>query len=158
MGGRIFWILLTGLALIAGAALQGSMIFDWDGESRTERATEAAVETRVERAVEGRRSRLEVVGSDGRTIDVSPETKRELGRAVGRLAAAEADLALLRIRDGDETALREARSRSGAARAEVERLKGQIDSEKQLSERDRHAIRTQIRQEIRETIRSAVRG
>lgn len=63
-----------------------------------------------------------------------------------------------RIRNGDESAVREARSRSDSAHAEVDRLNGEIDSERQLSERDRDAIRTQIRQEIRETIRSAVRG
>ena len=157
MASRIFWILMVGVALIGGAAMQGGLIFDWSDDHRVERATEARVEARVDNAVDQHFDRMRVVGSDGRTIDVSPQTKRELGGAVRRLVAAEAELALLRIDGDNDAAMREARSRSESARADVERLKAQLEREKQLSERDRDAVRTQIQQEIRESVRSAIR-
>lgn len=154
MGSRLFWIMLTGVALVAGAALQGNMLFDMSDDLKREKIVEA----RVDRAVDERLVGMKVVDSEGRTIDVSPDTKKELGHAVKRLVAAEAELALLRIKDGDEADIRTAHRRSEAARAEVDRLKAQIDREEQLSDRDRQAVRDQIREEVRETVRSAVRG
>jgi hypothetical protein len=154
MGSRLFWIMLTGVALVAGAALQGNMLFDWGEDAKRHKIVEA----RADRAVDERLDRMEVVDSQGRTIKVSADTKKELGHAVKRLAAAEAELAMLRIKDGDEADIRAARRRSEAAHAEVDRLKAQIDREEQLPDRDRQAVRDQIREEVRETVRSAVRG
>jgi hypothetical protein len=154
MGSRLFWIMLTGVALVAGAALQGNMLFDMSDDLKREKIVEA----RVDRAVDERLVGMKVVDSEGRTIAVSPDTKKELGHAVKRLVAAEAELALLRIKDGDEADIRTAHRRSEASRAEVDRLKAQIDREEQLSDRDRQAVRDQIREEVRETVRSAVRG
>ena len=154
MGSRLFWIMLTGVALVAGAALQGNMLFDWGDDAKRHKVVEA----RVDRAVDERLVGMEVVDSQGRTIKVSPDTKEQLGQAVKRLVAAEAELALLRIKDAGEAEVRAARRRSEAAHAEVDRIKDQIDREERLSERDRQAMRDQIRQEVRETVRSAVRG
>ena len=153
---RIFWVMMVGIALVAGAATQGNLLFGWGGDD--ERATEKAVEERVERAVEGRVERMEVVGEDGRTIPVSRQTKEQLGKAVKRLIAAEAELALARITDDGEPALAEAQARRDEARADVERLKAQIDSEKQMSRAERDALRTRIREDVRESVRDAVRG
>ena len=155
MGSRIFWILMVVVALFAGAATQPrNWLFSWGEESRSERAIEAAAEARAERSIESRFDRMQVVGSNGERIDVSPETRRELGHAVRRLVAAESELALARI--GDEGDVKEARSRRDAARAEVERLKEEIDTRDELSERDRDLVRQQIRENIRETVRTAV--
>lgn len=155
---RIFWVVLAGVALVAGAATQGNLLFDWGGD----RETEAAVEARVERAVEERLSKMDVVDADGDAIEVRAETKRELGHAVRRLVSAEAELALASVTDGGESALDETRARRDAARADIERLKGEIDREEQLSDRDRERmqreIQQQVRSSVRETVRAAVRN
>ena len=151
---RIFWVLLAGVALVAGAATQGKLLFGWGDD----RADEAAIEARVERAVEGRVERMEVVQADGRTIDVRPETKRELGHAVKRLVSAEAELALARLTDESDAAVRQTRARRDAARADVDRLKAQIEREEQLSKAGRDALRTQIRENVRRSVREAIRG
>lgn len=152
---RIFWVLMVAIALVAGAATQGNLLFGWGDD---ERAVEKAVEERVERAVEGRVERMEVVGADGRAIPVSPRTKEQLGEAVKSLVSAEAALALARITDDGEPALAEARARRDAARADVERLKAEIDREEKLSRADRDALRARIRDDVRQSVREAVRG
>ena len=152
---RIFWIMMVGIALVAGAATQGNLLFGWGDD---EPATEKAIEARVERSVEGRLARMEVVGEDGRTIPVSPHTKEQLGKAVSRLVSAEGQLALARVTDDGEPALAEAEARRDAARADVERLKAEIDREKQLSRAERDALRTRIREDVRQSVRDAIRG
>lgn len=152
---RIFWVLMVAIALVAGAATQGNLLFGWGDD---EPPSEKAIEARVERAVEGRVARIDVVGKDGRTIPVSPHTKEQLGEAVKRLVSAEAQLALARIKDDGEPALAEAQARRDAARAEVDGLKAQIDREEKLSKADRDALRARSRDDVRESVREAVRG
>jgi hypothetical protein len=161
MASRMFWIFLVVVALVAGTLFQGrDLIFGLAGDAAVEARIDRAVEGRVERAVESSFERMHVVGSDGRTIDVALRTKRELGDAVRRLASAEVELAM--IRGSDEAAARGAQSRRDAARADVERLKNEIEQQDGRSAADRDLIRQQIQQEvrssIRETVRTAVRG
>ncbi|MGI8704702.1 MAG: hypothetical protein ACR2JJ_02710 [Sphingomicrobium sp.] len=161
MASRMFWIFLVAVALVAGTLFQGrNFIFGAAGDAAVEARVEQAIEGRVGRAVESSFERVHVVGSDGRTIDVAPQTKRELGNAVRRLAAAEAELAI--TRDSGDAAARDARSRRDAARADVERLKAEIERQDERSAADRDLVRQQIQHEVRssvrETVRSAVRG
>jgi hypothetical protein len=160
---RMFWILLVAAALVAGTLFQGrDVIFGWAGDAAVEARVEQAIEGRVERAVESSFDRMHVVDSSGRTIDVAPQTKRQLGDAVRRLASAETELAMLRIGDSGEAAARDARSRRDAAKADVERLKDEIERQDEISAPDRDLIRKQIQQQVRssvrETVRSAIRG
>ena len=161
---RIFWILMVVLALVAGTLFQArDFVFAWVGDTAVEARVEQAIETGVADAVESSFDRMQVVDSDGRAIEVAPQTKRDLGDAVRRLASAEADLAIMRVRGSDDAAaVQEARSRRDAARNDVERLKAEIERQDELSAPDRDAVRQQIQQEvrssIRETVRSAVRG
>jgi hypothetical protein len=150
---------VAGIAIVAGFALQQrDILFAWGSDSATDRGIEARIDRSVDRSL----SRMEVVGSDGKTIDVPPETKRALADAVGRLVSAETQLALAKVRHANESELRQATLSRDSARAEVDRLKDRIDQEKQLSGRDRAVAREQIRQQvrddIRESIRSAIRG
>ena len=155
MASRLFWIFLVIAALVGGMAVQqGGWLFDWGHDAHVDRSIDTAVDARVDRSIEQRFDRMHVVGSNGQAIDVSPQTKRALGEAVRRLVAAETQLALAHIGDGDD--VDGARSQRDAARAEVERLKGEIDRQEDLSERDRDLIREQIRQSVRETVRAAV--
>ena len=163
MASRMFWIVLVAVALVGGTLFQGrDLIFGLAGDTAVEARVDRSIEGRVERAVESRFERMHVVGSDGRTIDVAPQTKRELGDAVRRLASAEAELAMIRIRDSGEAAALDARSRRDTAKADVQRLKAEIERPDELSGADRDRIRQQIqhqvRSSVRETVRSAVRG
>lgn len=163
MASRIFWIFLAGLALIAGIATQErNWLLGWTADAGIERSTDAAIEARVEQAIESRFDGTPVVISQGRTVDVTPQTSRELGEAVRRLVAAETELALMRVGDSGEAAAAGARSRRDAARAEVDRLKAEIERHEGLSQPDRDRIRQQVqegvRSSVRETIRTAVRG
>jgi hypothetical protein len=164
MASRIFWVLISGLALVTGMVLQdGGRIFSWaDDRTDISARTERAIEAGVERAVEGSLDSMQVVGSDGRRIDVAPETKRALADAVGRLVKAEAELAVLGIRDASDQEIQAASVVRDKARVEVETLKAQIEQQEQLSGGDRDVvreqIRTRIRDDIRETVRDAVRN
>lgn len=154
---RIFWVLLAGVAFIGGLAVQGNAIFSLGDDA--DNAREQAIEQRVESAIESRfEDHMTVVGADGEAIDISPQTKRELGRAVGRLAAAKTQAALLRARGADDHEIAAAELRSEKASAEVDRLKAEIDRQEALSQSDRDALRTQIREEIRDAVRSTVRN
>lgn len=152
---RIFWVMMVAIALVAGAATQGNLLFGWGDD---EPPTKEAIESRVERAVEGNAPRIDVVGKDSRTIPVSPQTKEQLREAVKRLVTAEAHLALARVTDEGEPALAQAQARRDAARAEVDQLKAQIDGEEKLSKADRDALRARIRDDVRQSVREAVRG
>ena len=106
---RLLWIGIAGAALIAGIALQdGNSMFGWSHNSHVSAKTERSIDARVERAIEGSFDKMQVVGSDGREVDVPAETKRALANAVGRLLKAEADMAIARVGDDDEEAMREA--------------------------------------------------
>lgn len=144
---RIFWIFMAVLALVGGIAVkERDLIFSWGDDAARGRAIEARIF-----------DHMEVRGSDGRSIDVAPETKRAMGDAIGRLVSAETELALAKVRHADEGEMRQASAERAAARAEVERLKAEIDRQKQLSESDRNLVREQIQQKIRDDIRASVR-
>jgi hypothetical protein len=154
---RIFWIGLAGLALLGGIVWQdGHGIISWDDADHS-RSLEQRIEARVDRAVDHSFAHMDVVDSDGKAIDVPPETKRAMGEAVGRLVKAETDLAMLRIRDGSDKQIDEAQARRDGAKADIDRLKDQIEQRKQLTETSRDALREQIRNDVRETVREAVR-
>jgi hypothetical protein len=158
---RIFWVGIAGIALVAGMALQdGGWLFDSvERELGVEQAIDRSVDRTVDRAVDGSVHRLQVVGSDGRQVDVSPETKRALAEAVGGLVKAEADLAVLRVRGGgDSPELQAANARRAHARAEVDRLKAEVKAQEQLASVERDALRDQIRREVRDEIREATRN
>jgi hypothetical protein len=93
-------------------------------------------------------------------LDLSPETKRALASAVGRLVKAEANLALLGIGDADDKEMAAAQQRRDQARTEVETLKAEIDRQRQASQSQsalvEQRIRDQVREQVREEIRDAV--
>lgn len=159
MASRILWVALAGLALIAGMVIQdrdwifGSMEHDF----KTERAIEASVERAVERSIDRGIDNMEVMGSDGREIDATPEAKRALAEAVGRLVKAKADLAILRISDSSAEEIQAAETLADQARADVDRLKAQIERQEGAATSDRDAVREQIHREVREDIRATVR-
>ena len=155
---RIFWIGLAGIALIAGIAIQdGNRIFSWGDHRDISEKTDHAIEDRVASALEGSFDGMTVTGEDGEEIDVPSETKRAMALAVGRLVEAETDLAMLRIRDRDDNSIRSATTRRDHARAEVDRLKTEIESFQRAANSDKAALREQIRSEIREDVRAKVR-
>ncbi|HWI76007.1 MAG TPA: hypothetical protein VNS53_02850 [Sphingomicrobium sp.] len=155
MASRLFWIFLTGVAIVAGLAVQQrDLLFGWDSGAATDRGIEARIDRSIDRSFD----RIQVMGSDGKSIDVAPETKRALGDAVGRLVSAETQLALVKLRHSDDAEIRQAISSRDAERAEVDRLKDQIDREKQLSDGDRDVVRDQIQQRIRDDIRESIRS
>lgn len=151
MAGRIFWIGVAGAALVTGMVVQ-------DGEQFMAMADESEVSTRidrrtdrsVDRAVDRSVARIQIKDSDGREIDVPAESKQAFADAVGRLVKAEADYAILRVRDGNREERVAARARRDSARAEVETLK---DAIKQQDEG-----RREVRDEVREAVREAVRS
>lgn len=156
MASRIFWVLAAGLALVTGMVLQdGGQIMAWADESEVR--TERAIEAGVERAVVASVDRMQVVGTDGRDIAVTPQTRRALAEAVGRLVKAEAEIAVLGIRDASDAEIQAATVVRDQARTEVETLKAQIERQDQLSDSERAAIRDQIRTTIREDVRDTVR-
>jgi hypothetical protein len=155
LASRLFWIFLAGIAIVAGFALQQrDILFAWGSDSASDRGIEARIDRGIDRSL----SRMDVVGPDGKTIDVAPETKRALADAVGRLVSAETHLVLAKVRHASESELRQATLNRDSARAEVERLKDRIDREKQLSGRDRAVVREQIRQQVRDDIRESIRS
>jgi predicted GTPase len=157
---RIFWIGLAGLALLGGIAMQnGHGIISWDDhDGDRSQSIEQKIEARVDRAIDRSFDKMDVVDSDGKEIDVPPETKRALADAVGQLVKAETDLAMLRIRDGSDKDIDEAQARRDQAKANIDRLKDQIEARKELTEDSRDALREQIRAEVRETVRDAVKN
>ncbi len=159
MASRIFWVFIAGLALVTGMVIQdGDRIFSWaDDQAGISTKAEKVVQARVEQAVESSFDKMQVLGSDGRPIDVPPETKRALGDAVGRLVKAEADLAILGLRDGSDEAMQAAMVRRDQARAEVETVKAQIEQQKDVSAGERDAVREQIQTKVQEDIRATVR-
>jgi len=157
MASRIFWVMIAGLALVTGMVLQdGVSIFGWN--DRVSERVERAVDRSVDRTVDRTLDRMQVVGSDGREIAADPDAKRALGEAVGRLVKAEADLAILKVRDGSAEDMQAASTRRDQARTEVETLKAQIEQQDRLSPGNRDYVRTQIRDDIRDTVRDAVRN
>ena len=154
---RIFWVGIAGIALVAGIMLQdGDWIFGSDDraiDARIDRTVDRTVDRVVDRSV----GRMKVVGTDGREIDVSSETKRAMAEAVGRLVKAEANLALLGIRDADADEIAAASVSRDQARTEVETLKAEIERQRQLSRTESEAVSEQIQRQVRDDVRDAVR-
>lgn len=158
MASRIFWVLVAGIALVTGMLFQdGDRIFAWGHEAGITERTEQAIQARVERAVEGSVDKMQVIGTDGREIDVPPETRRALGDAVGRLVRAETELAVLRIRDGSPQERRAAEARRAEARAEVDRLKAEIKGQDRAAVLESEAVSEQVERQVREDVRATVR-
>jgi hypothetical protein len=156
---RIFWVGIAGVALLTGMVLQdGGWFFDMAHESDISAKTERAIDRAVDRSVD----HIQVTGPDGREMNVDREAKRALAAAVGQLVEAEADLAVMRIRDASEKEMLAGEARRAEARAEVDRLKAQIKIQDRTSAADSDAIRAQverdIRDDVRETVRDAVRN
>ena len=158
---RIFWVGLAGIALVTGMILQDSDgIFSWGHDDRRidthiDRAIDAsAIDSVIDRSVD----RMEIVGADGREIDVPTETKRALGNAVAALVKAEADLAILRVRDGSSEERQKAEVRRAEARAEVDRLKAVIKGEEAAVKAEQDALSQQIERDVREQVREEIRA
>jgi hypothetical protein len=150
---RLFWIGLTGIALIAGIAWHsGHSPMTW--EENAERTVDQRVETAIDRGV----AKMEVTGADGEAIEVPPEDKKALADAIGRLVKAETELAILRVRDGSEKEIAAADSRRDQAKDDVEAIKDRIEGQKQLADNRRHELRDQIRDDVRKSVREAVRN
>jgi len=159
---RIFWVGIAGVALIAGMVIQnGDRIFAVAAESESLASVERSIDATVEEAVAGSFDKMQVIDADGNEIDVPAETKQAMAEAVGRLVKAEADLAILRVRDGSAEDRQAAETRRAEARAEVDRLKAVMRNEEQGAKAEQQALSEQIerdvRQEVREDIRAAVR-
>ena len=154
---RIFWIGIAGIAIVAGMIMQnGRSILSWcDGPHH---ARSQRIESRVDAAIDRSVDRMQVVGSDGEEVDVSPEAKRALGDAVGRLVKAETELALLKVRDAGKDEIAAATDRRDRARAEVETLKSRIEDQKTRSDDKRDAIRDQLRDDVRDAVRDVARN
>jgi hypothetical protein len=151
--------MISGLALVTGMVLQdGGRIFSWaDDHAGISTKTERAIQSSVDRAIDRGFDKMQVVGSDGREIAIPADTKHALGEAIGRLAKAEAHLAILGIRDGSDEELQAAKVRRDQARTEVETLKAQIEQQKDVAAGERDAVRAQIQDQVREDIRATVR-
>ena len=159
MASRIFWFLIAGCALIGGMALQdGGTIFSWGDTTDDSRSVEQRIEAGVDRAIDESFDKMEVVDSKGEEVDISAETKRALADAVSRLVKAEAEVAVLQIRDGSDEDIQAATIERDRAKADVETLKAKIEGQKDLADEGRQAAQDQIRTEVRETVREAVRN
>jgi hypothetical protein len=161
MASRIFWVMIAGLALVTGMVLQdGVSIFGWNDRvsERVERAVDRSVDRTIDRTVDRTIDHMRVVDADGREIAADPDAKRALGEAVGRLVKAEADLAVLKVRDGAAQDIQAASTRRDQARTEVETIKAKIEQQDRLSQGNRDDARTQLRDDIRDTVRDAVRN
>ena len=125
---RIFWVGVAGIALIAGMALQdGPRIISWDhDEPPVHKAS--SIDEKVDRALDRSFDKMHVTDADGEEIDVPAKTKRAMADAVGRLVKAEADLAMARIGEDDQEAMKAASARRDKARADIDRLKAEIRS------------------------------
>ena len=166
---RIFWVGIAGIALVTGMLLQdGDWIFgsvdrvvdtsiDQTVDRTVDQVTDSVVDQVTDGAIDGSVDRMQVVGADGREIDVSPQDKRAFANAIARLVEAEAALAVLKIRDVSGGELQAANARRDAARAEVDRLKAAIKSEDRAGQVSENDVRDQVRQEVREEIRTSVR-
>lgn len=153
---RIFWIGLAGIALIGGMVLQNGIF--WDDDTEISSKTERTIEDKVDRAIDRSFDKMTVMGSDGEEVDVPAETKRAMASAVAELVKAETDLAVARVGEDDEEAVKAARARREKARAEVDRLEAEIRKLDRATDSDRDAIREQIKREVQEDVREAVRS
>ena len=150
MASRIMWFFAAAVALIGGIIWQdGGKFLSWDDHGVTVDAQRV-----IDRGVE----KMQVTDSQGREIDVPPETKRAFAEAIGRLVKAETDFALLRAGDASAEELQAAGARRNQVRADVDRLKAEIQRhEPAAALLDRDALREQIQSEVRAEVRTSVR-
>ena len=159
MAGRIFWIGVAGVALVTGMVVQdGEQMFGWGHDDEVSTKTDRRIDRAVDRAVDRSVARTQIADSDGRKLDVPAESKQAFADAVGRLVKAEADYAVLRVRDGNREERAAARVRRDHARAEVETLKDAIKQHDERRDAIREQGRREVRDEVRDTIREAVRS
>ena len=155
---RIFWIGLAGIALIGGMILQGGGgIFSWGDHREISAKMDGSVEERIDRAIDRSFDKMTVMGTDGEEFDVPAETKRAMASAVAELVKAETDLAVARVGEDDEEAVKAAQARRAKARADVDRLEAEIRKLDRASSGDREAIREQIKREVQEDISGTVK-
>ena len=156
---RIFWVFIAGLALVTGMVLQdGWRIFSWaDTHSDISAKTEQAIHAGVDLAVVRGFDKVKVIGDDGRQIVLPAETRHQLGEAVGRLVKAEADLAILGIRDSSDEELQAATIRRDQARTDVETIKAKIEQQKDIAEGERDSVRAQIQSQVQNDVRASIR-
>ena len=159
MAGRIFWIGVASAALITGMVVQdGDEFMALADESEISTRVDRRIDRSIDRAVDRSVAKMRITDSDGREIVVPAESKQAFADAVGRLVEAEADYAVLRIRDGGRQERAAARARRDHARAEVETLKDAIKQHEQGRDAVREQGRREVRDEVRDTIREAVRS
>ena len=160
---RIFWIGIAGAALVIGMVVQDGDGFLWGHDdatidARIDRIVDgSAIDSGIDRAVDRSVDSMQVVGSDGREIDVPAEAKQAMAEAVGRLLKAEAALAVLRIRDGSAEERVAAEAARDHARSDVDRLKMQIKRLEQAQGVDQQALREQIQRQVRDEVRASIR-
>lgn len=155
---RIFWVGITGIALIVGMVLQdGDSILSWHDHRDVSPDRDRAIEAKVDRAIEDSFDKGQLAGPDGLEIDLPAETKRAMAQAVGELVKAEAEVAVARVGEEDEGAVREATARRDRARQEVDRLKAEIKGYERTAQRENDALREQVRREVKEEVRETVR-
>ena len=154
---RIMWVSVAGLALIAGMALQNDWAFTWDDETRISERTERRIEKKVDRAIDASFDKMTVVQANGREVDVPADIKRAMAAAVGELVKAETDLAMTRVGQSDGKEIQAATVRRDRARAEVDRMKNEIERLERAEHGDNEALREQIRREVQEDVRASVR-
>jgi hypothetical protein len=152
---RLFWIGLAGLALIGGMVLQDGI--GWDDDHDISMKSERTIEDKIDRAIDRSFDKMEVMGSDGEEIEVPAEAKRAMASAVAELVKAETDLAVARVGEDDEEAVKAARARREKARAEVDRLEAQIRKLDRASGSDREAIREQIKRDVQKEVSGTIR-
>ena len=154
---RIMWIGIAVIAIVAGIAFQdGRSMFDWHDKAHSLKSEHA--ESRIDRAIDRSFEKMEVIGGDGKEVEVSAETKRELANAVSRLVKAEADLAMLRIGDGSDEEIAAARAEIADARGDIDRVKVRIKSAEGAAKAEHDALAEEIRRDVRESIRESVRN
>lgn len=149
MAGRLAWILAGGAAVVGGMAIQDGHIFSFSPDDRhiDRKVDEAVDEARAERA-----DRRVVI--DGQPVDPDEAAVRAMTDAVADLVKAEAALAAAQIGSDDDPAeIAGARAQRDRARAEVERLKVEMQ-DRDGSAETRRAIRDQVRSEVREAVRN----
>lgn len=159
MAGRIFWIGVAGAALVTGMVVQdGEQMFGWGHDDEISTRIDRRIDRSVDSAVDRSVARIQIKDSDGREIDVPAESKQAFADAVGRLVKAEADYAVLRVRDGSREERAAARARRDHARAEVETLKDAVKQQDEGRDAIREQGRREVRDEVRDSIRDAVRS
>lgn len=154
MAGRLAWILAGGAAIVGGMVIQDGDMFSFSDE-RIDREVDREIDQEIDQARDeaaavraGRRIVIDArSGSDRQAV-------RAMTDAVADLVKAEAALAAAQI-GGDENAeeVAGARAARDRARAEVERLKAELE-ERDGSQAARDAIREQVRSEVREAVRN----